>query len=417
MQDELNPGADSNNSAAEHSAPKPSVPIPSTPKPGAPNHSAVENASSEETAVERVDRKAAAAEVLNANGITVEWLNDALASVAGGATIVSVDSTAIGTGQVGENVRCKLAWSESTSRQASELPASVVLKLPSLDEVSRATAAATSSYVREVGFYRDAASNVALRIPKTFFISEDLANNSFALVMEDIAPASQGEQLDGCTIEQARLAVSSAAQLHGSTWNASWTTNLEWIHESGEDRAMQHAGLFAMVFPGFMDRYGQRLSSAERAQCQWLSDNIEPYLKLSNACDTQALVHGDFRLDNMLFGPTPNLVVVDWQTAAVQCPIADVAYFVGTSVDRDQQSDLIPSLLDSYQAELELMSVTTDRSWLERHVGLHAPGGLIMAVIASQIVGQTDRGDDMFTVMAKGSANLMDLTNTKDRLS
>ena len=35
---------------------------------------------------------------------------------------------------------------------------------------------------------------------------------------------------------------------------------------------------------------------------------------------------------------------------------------------------------------------------------LGAPAGYVMAVIASMLVVQTDRGDDMFMVMARGSA-------------
>ena len=50
------------------------------------------------------------------------------------------------------------------------------------------------------------------------------------------------------------------------------------------------------------------------------------------------------------------------------------------------------------------VSLTWDECWqYYRH---YAPAGLIMAVIASMIVGETERGNDMFMAMAKRSARM-----------
>ena len=41
-----------------------------------------------------------------------------------------------------------------------------------------------------------------------------------------------------------------------------------------------------------------------------------------------ALMHGDYRLDNMLFDPDrTRITVVDWQTLGVGLPARDLAYF------------------------------------------------------------------------------------------
>ncbi len=364
--------------------------------------------------------KEMAAEILSANGIDIDWISRALAPRSDQDIITEIDSIAIGTGQVGENVRCTLRWAgSSTATPADIRPNSIVLKLPSLDAASRAAAAATRTYEREVGFYRDAASKVALRIPAIYFIEEDRLNNTFALAMEDIHPAAQGEQLIGCTPQQARLAVEAAAQLHGSTWNASWVTDLDWVDTYDKGQLEQRAGLVANLFPGFMDRYQDQMTEDERATCNWFHDNIKAYLYAAGGSDVTALVHGDFRLDNMLFGqpPAPPLTVVDWQTASAGPPMTDVAYFVGTSVEPSNQAEMVEPLLRLYHDSLETQTISVDRSWIDHQFALRAPAGLAMAIVASQIVGQTERGDAMFLVMARGSCHLIDVTSTKTLIS
>ena len=71
------------------------------------------------------------------------------------------------------------------------------------------------------------------------------------------------------------------------------------------------------------------------------------------------LVHGDYRLDNMLFGAEDaprRFVVVDWQTVGWGPVMTDVAYFLGGSL----------SVEDRRAHEQELVR--------EYHEALHAHG-------------------------------------------
>lgn len=54
----------------------------------------------------------------------------------------------------------------------------------------------------------------------------------------------------------------------------------------------------------------------------WLADNVPP-------SEASAIVHGDFRLSNLMFHPSePRIVaVLDWELCTIGQPLADVAYF------------------------------------------------------------------------------------------
>ncbi len=320
--------------------------------------------------------------------------------------VPEVSTRSIGTGQVGENVRWTLRWPDATADD--ERPRSVVLKLPSDDETSRATAAATGSYVKEVGFYRDLQSTVDIRTPRIHEIVEDRSANWFRLVMEDITPATQGDQLAGCSVERAELAVDEIARLHGPHWGGARLGAVEWLAPRSQERAGEMQGLYDTLFAGFADRYEARLGSDAVALGRRLGERFARWYTSFTTPIT--LVHGDFRLDNLLFGldrPAPPLTTVDWQTAAQGHGPADAAYFVGAGLLPDQRREVEEPLFRRYVAGLRHYGVETDEAALWHDYCLGSATGYVMAVIASQIVVQTDRGDEMFCVMAERHADQM----------
>ncbi len=347
--------------------------------------------------------------LLDDNELDHGRLAEILAAAGFEAELLGIEAELVGTGQVGENVRCRLRWGAASGASGApgELPASVILKLPSSDPVSRATGGATRSYIREVGFYRDAAPEVQMRIPTIHHVWEDQPSNRFLLVMEDIHPASTGDQLAGCTLEQAALAVDAAAALHGSTWGRHDLGQLDWVDSPAPERAAERAELFAMLYPGFVDRYEDQLSADDLAFGHWLAANYPAWQ--ATRAETQCLVHGDFRLDNVLFGhgpPAPPMTTVDWQTVSLGPALNDVAYFLSGAIGADTLAANEADLLARYRAGLAERGVEISPAWTEEQYALGAPAGYVMAVIASQIVGQTERGDAMFVVMASGSASL-----------
>lgn len=330
--------------------------------------------------------------------VTPEWLASAL----GTDVIPEVAQRSIGTGQVGENVRYTLLWPAG-----HDGPSSVVGKFPSPDPTSRETAAATGSYVKEIGFYRDLQDSVTINTPTILALHEDLENNRFLLLMQDITPAEQGDQIAGCSVEEATLAVDALVGLHGPRWNDSTLLDLDWMAARTPERAGEMAGLYSMLFPGFVERYADRLGSAVVAVGERLGTSMAQWFTSFQTETT--LVHGDYRLDNMLFGSSPAapLTVVDWQTAAVGHGPADLAYFLGAGLVPDVRRRVENDLVDRYTSALRSAGVEISAEAIEHDYVMGSASGYVMAVIASMIVGRTDRGDEMFCVMAERHADQM----------
>jgi hypothetical protein len=119
----------------------------------------------------------------------------------------------------------------------------------------------------------------------------------------------------------------------------------------------------------------------------------------------------------MLFGPDGRessgrpLTVVDWQTVRLGCGTADVAYFLGAGLDVDTRRAHEHELVARYHRALESYGVTGypfEACWEDYR--RFSWSGYLMAVVASVLVGRTERGDAMFMAMAnRHAAQIADL--------
>ena len=137
------------------------------------------------------------------------------------------------------------------STHAPELPTSVVIKLPSTDPTSRMTGVMLRNYEREVKFYLEVAASVDIRVPHCHHGDWDAASGDFVLVLEDMTPAEQGDQITGCDVATASWRCVELARLHGPRWNDPTLDDLDWLtRRTGPDDGAQLQAMFAMFFPG-----------------------------------------------------------------------------------------------------------------------------------------------------------------------
>jgi hypothetical protein len=337
-----------------------------------------------------------------ADRVEAGWLTDVLRDrglLVGGSRIISLTASPVGTGQMADTVRFALTYEPVGSG-----PASVIGKFASQDEQSLSTGRVMRAYEVEVRFYVDVAPRVATRIPQLLFAALDPDDSRFTLILEDLDDARQGDEIEGCDAPIATAALEQMAALHAPCWEEPELAATEWINRSSPEGDEFMAALLTGVFPGFLDRYADRLAPHHIMLLESFIPRIGEWLARERGPRT--VVHADFRLDNLLFTPDrPEPVVVDFQTINWGSGAYDLAYFVGGSLEpelrRASWSDLVTGyhqgLVQRGVADYPLDALITDYR-------RECFGGLFMAIGASMLVKQTERGDRMFLTSVRRHA-------------
>lgn len=331
------------------------------------------------------------------------WLGACLrrAGVLHGASITAIRWEPIGTGQVGDSARFHLTYD-----RAGAGPATVAGKFPAADDTSRATAGLFGLYAKEVGFYREIAPRLGVRVPQV--LAAEIAGDgiAFVLIFEDLGPARGGNQLAACSAADARAAICQAAALHAPTWNNPALTGLDWL-QPRPGQVDQVKALYGNAQAIFRERYADSLDPALMAVCEELNEAQDLWFGRESA--DKAIVHGDFRLDNMLFdikGGAEPIAVLDWQTVAVGNPLTDIGYFMGTGIGDELRRTHEDELLALYCGAMTGLGVPLCRDAIWDDYVLGALHGISTAVFSAAYVERTERGDANFLSMARGGCAL-----------
>ncbi len=319
-----------------------------------------------------------------------------MAGVLGGATVTDVRAEAVGTGQMADCWRCHLEYDRKHAG-----PGSVIVKLPSSDPLSVETAVALRNYEIEVSFYVQLSGELDVKTPACYHASLDPGGANFILVLEDVAPSRQGDQLAGCSTDEAFLAVSELPGLHAPLWGSDRLQTLDWLHRSGPGTEGALPALVRALHTGFVARYHEWVDPEVLATAERLMERLDVFDSVKPGPWT--VTHGDFRLDNLLFPPagTPQRVdVVDWQTASHGPAVADLSYFLGASLEPARRAAVETDLVRAYQERMGAAGIDIGWNALWESYRRYSLGGLIMAIAASMLVRRTPRGDDMFMAMA-----------------
>ena len=333
--------------------------------------------------------------------VVPDWLNAVLAgsdAVEHGA-VVSVSWMSIGTGQVGDSVRFELTHeSGGTSTLAAKFAAE--------DETSRGTAKMMRLYEKEVRFYAEIAPHLSARLPRSYAceVSED--GGEFILLFEDLGPARGGNQIAGCTVEDARHGIRQAAAIHAPSWEREDIIGKDWL-KTPEPIIAQLNAMYPHAQAVFAERYADVLEPEYMELCERFAPHFAALGEHSKP--PQCLVHGDFRLDNMLFdvkGGAEPIAILDWQTVVSGRAMTDVAYFLGTGIGNDLRRAHEDELLDLYLEEMAARGVALSRDDIWQGYRIGALSGLATAVFSAAFVERTERGDANFLSMVRGACGL-----------
>ncbi|MBE9540469.1 MAG: phosphotransferase [Proteobacteria bacterium] len=328
------------------------------------------------------------------NLITTKWLTEVLR--AGGllreGCVVGASWEMIGTGKMGDNARFTLTYDGDY-----DAPETLVAKLPATDETARMMAGGMGAYRKEVMFYKELANKTAMNTPDIYLALIDDDGSDFVILMKDLAPAEPGDQLVGETLVHAKQALAEAAKLHGAFYGKSDLLGADYITRTDAESAAFGQELLEQNWPGFVERFGHGLSE----ECIAFGHNYVAHHArwLAHYTGPKTLIHGDFRSENMLFSEHGRVATVDWQTLTESCALADVAYFIGGSLDIDVRRNHEEELLDYYRHCLAQEGVTLSKELCWQLYREFSINGLLITVLGAMFSEAAERSDKMFMVM------------------
>lgn len=352
---------------------------------------------------------------LRPNDITAEWLTAALRS--GGHLAADGSVSSMQRRPVGEGVGMLGLIEVVTpvyAGNAGDAPKSVVVKYPTEVEGNLVVATTFNVYQREVLFCQRVAPKAGMRVPKVFFSAFN-GETSFIIVMEDLSEYTMGDQVEGCSIARAEVAMRELGMLHASFWEKVDTPEFDFLpyHFPGVHADAMLGGaragwdnmvsIFGDLIPDDVKESKERFLDAVPKMQQWLVQH--PY----------TLIHGDFRMDNLMFGTKPNhsaLAAIDFQ-GALRCKgIQDVAYLLSHNMDVTECRANERRLVELWRATLEANGVsgyTTEQAWDD-----YKRAVLYLWVYAVVIAGTLDPSNErgkafMSAMIIRSSAAIRDL--------
>jgi ecdysteroid kinase len=295
--------------------------------------------------------------------ITPEWLSSVL-SGDGSLSISEVTMEPIG---VGIGIMSLLFRLVPTYVSGSG-PSSLVAKIAPPYEMVRMVAAGYRFYSTEVSIYRNLYPELGLRPPQLYYGAHNAETDDFVILMEDLGHLRTADQLEGCTIADARALVYQLA-LHHAHWWEDERLGDSFITRFSRTPYPEYNGVAAaQAWPITEERFGHLIPARIRALATRWSE-IGPVLMQDIENHPLTLCHGDVRLDNIFFhdDEASTVSVVDWQIASAGNGPLDLGYFMSQSLSVADRRSHEAELTQLYYDTLIANGVTAysfDDFWL-----------------------------------------------------
>lgn len=324
-----------------------------------------------------------------ADDLTAKWFSDAL-----GASVktVELEPVGVGVGLLGELYRVHLT--------GDDVPASVILKLPTHAAANKAIGMAFRFYEREIRFFRDVAPTARVRVPAALHLDMDVDAERFVLVLEDLGHLEMADQVAGMTVEQAIAAVQAIAPFHAQWWQKSELERLDWLPAADHPITMQAAQVYEDSWPHFAEKWSQVVPAGGMELGERVRDSYRQMLT-ELAVPPRTFTHTDFRLDNLFFGDG-GVTVIDWQLSTRSSGVYDVAYLLSQSMDVELRKAHQDEIIGAWHERLCQAGV--DDYSLEHAHADYAASVLVCLVVAVAAGADMDLGNERGEALVRAIA-------------
>lgn len=247
----------------------------------------------------------------------------------------------LGHGNTGSTVKVSVAYD---SELPNISPASVVCKLHPAEPAKFEMTKQHGVFVVESNALQLLAGGLDVSIPALYFVDVAQDGGEFNLVCEDLSVFCElGDQIKGCSIQEAKAAVTELAKLHRQFWNEPLLEDLHWV----KPRMRLPENVLELI----RERLTRILSEEQHDIVQQGVPLVFEWLERPSS--NRTLIHTDCRVDNILFDNrdrlTPKAYLIDFALTNVGDASADLAYFLTSSV----------APVDRLACEMDLIKIHT----------------------------------------------------------
>jgi hypothetical protein len=293
----------------------------------------------------------------NSNELTAEWLTAAMqahGALAASAEVASyeVEVLPAGVGFMGEVTRLHLTY----RGEGLTPPPTMIAKIPTQDPNVRAMMKPARVFEREARFYAELAARTPLATPQCYAAAYDLDADDFLLLLEDLSGVPMGNQLAGCSAEQAEAALVGLAAHHGAFWAGAGLEGLDFVPDINSPLNKVGKEVYEASLPGFRSVFGHLTHPNLDAAIDGFAANVHQLLDRLFAMPS-TLVHFDYRADNLFFGDD-GVTAIDFQAISRGGGAADVGYFLSQNLTVAQRREHEDRLLHTYHDALVASGVS-----------------------------------------------------------
>ena len=323
--------------------------------------------------------------------ISADWVQRTLA--AGGVAPVErlalePEVTPVGHGTTSTVVRARLAYNSGHI----VAPRSIICKLGShaADGSGR-----IGPFEREQRAYALFGRDPGFRLPQCWFAATDAAGLT-NLLIEDLSDSTTaGDQIAGCSIGDAALAIRELARFHRRWLGRAGEVDASWLLAPERLLPAYERGKGVLS-----DWLAAAIPEAELAMIEAFGRLAPGWLALIPP--HRSLIHGDPRVDNVLFegkGAGRRACIIDWQSLGAGDPQYDVAYFLSGSVSPEDRRLCERDLVAMHAALLaEACPGYAVQQALESY-RRNVVSGLWMTVVAAAFIERTAHNAELLTTL------------------
>ena len=310
-------------------------------------------------------------------GLTATWLSAVLGQ---DIQTVTLEQIGEGAGMMSEISRVHISYADPNHPG----PKAIIAKYASQNPTNREVAMSFNLYERETRYFAELDEQTSAMSPATLLVQ--IEGDRFVILMDDLHDYHVGDQRVGATLAQTELAIDELAKLHGAFWQQ--VDHLDWIpgiadsYHADNMRNFSDAGWEQMI-----SVFGEFIPP-DIAQMKQMYMQALPALQAAMHTPPITLIHGDFRMENLLYGTqddhTP-IVIIDWQGPLLGWGMVDVCLLLGQSTQTSVRRQHERELLQRYHQGLANLDVAYPGDMWQDYRMAHLYNWVYVAVVCGAL--------------------------------